>query len=148
MSVRMSVVSAPRLTPSISKSLGPAAVQTRLWTIPAIGSRGLAVELAVLAEAPQVGGQDRVHRRRLDAEGAERPLLLDRGGRDDVVGLQEVDLVAGQERGEGQERKREGEELAYARRHRDQWIVPPGFAQHPLHQLAVGDDLGPAQLVD
>src|SRR3569623_684151 len=57
---------------------------------------GAALELAGLAEAPQVGRHDRLDRLRHDADARQRPLLGDRLVRHDIVDTQQIDLAGRQ----------------------------------------------------
>ena len=66
-------------------------------TTTALSGGVTALELAVRAEADEIGGQVRGEAGRLDAEAGERALVADRRFRDDVVDPELTDLIRGQE---------------------------------------------------
>ncbi|MPL60910.1 hypothetical protein SDC9_06474 [bioreactor metagenome] len=103
------------------------------------------------AEAPQIVGQDRAHRRRRDTE---RVKALG-AGRDHVVGIEVADLVEGQHlvrdepAGQPLHRvARDAEHRGDEARQVQHQTTTVDHRQHALHQLLEGLDVGAAQFED
>src|SRR5690606_9163277 len=98
MSSTISVTAEPCWYPSSSTALVPPGCHCPVRTSAMPMSGGDPVELAVLAEPPQIARQHLAHRRRQDAYALERAALAESGVRHHVVGLKQRDLVAGEQR--------------------------------------------------
>ncbi len=92
--------------------------------------------------AGEVLRHDELDRRRGDSQRFQAR----RAGRDDVVALQELDLIAG-ERRSWQQLEQARLEVRQPERHIDQQPAPADHLQHVAHELREGIGLRPAKLV-